>query len=65
MMPAASRMVMTLANTAPSSRPLITFRPSSALLHAEQEHEEEDVVVDQPGLELDAARDEVIVRDTR
>ena len=33
-------------------------------LHAEQEHEEEDVVVDEPGLELDAARDQVVIRDT-
>src|SRR5688572_30939913 len=28
--------------------------------HAEQEHEEEDVIVEQAALELDAARDEVI-----
>ena len=31
-------------------------------LHAKQEDEKEDVVIDEPALELDAARDQVVAR---
>ena len=63
--PAVSRMVARFAKIAPTRIHLMTFRPSSTLLHAEQEDEEEDVIVEQAALELDAARDEVITLDTR